>query len=119
MSEVLLYVGAYDLLGVRYDPRAAEGTPSLQGNLHKRCYPLCLFTAGKQQPRRGIFEPRELEPLTTKQRRRSSGANRAAEMRDWYFISEQLAPAPHFAHPEGCASLRIVLVTVPRVAFPG
>ena len=36
--------------------------------------------------------------------------------RDWYLIGEQPAPAPHLAHPEGCASLRIVLVTVPRVS---
>ena len=36
--------------------------------------------------------------------------------RDWYFIAEQLAPAPHLAHPEGCTALRIVLVTVPRVS---
>jgi len=36
-------------------------------------------------------------------------------MRDWYFIAEQQAPAPHLAHPEGCNALRIVLVTVPRV----
>ena len=35
--------------------------------------------------------------------------------RDWYFIAEQPAPALHLAHPEGCAALRIVLVTVPRV----
>ena len=35
--------------------------------------------------------------------------------RDWYFIAEQPAPAPHLAHPEGCAALLIVLVTVPRV----
>ena len=34
--------------------------------------------------------------------------------RDWYFIAEQPAPAPHRAHPEGCAALRIVLVNVPR-----
>jgi hypothetical protein len=33
-------------------------------------------------------------------------------LRDWYFIAEQ----PHLAHPEGCAALRIVLVTVPRVS---
>ena len=32
------------------------------------------------------------------------------------FIAEQPAPAPHLAHPEGCAALRIVLVTVPRVS---
>ena len=36
--------------------------------------------------------------------------------RDWYFIAEQPAPAPHIAHPEGCAALRILLVTVPRVS---
>ena len=36
--------------------------------------------------------------------------------RDWYFIAEQPAPAPHFAHSGGCAALRIVLGTVPRVS---
>ena len=36
--------------------------------------------------------------------------------RDWCFIAEQPVPAPHLAHPEGCAALRIVLVTVPRVS---
>ena len=36
--------------------------------------------------------------------------------RDRYFIAEQPAPAPHLAHPEGYAALRIVLVTVPRVS---
>ena len=35
-------------------------------------------------------------------------------LRDWHFIAERAAPAPHLAHPEGCAALRIVLVTVPR-----
>ena len=30
------------------------------------------------------------------------------------FIAEQPAPAPHLAHPDGCAATRIVLVTVPR-----
>ena len=34
--------------------------------------------------------------------------------RDWYNIAEQPAPAPHLTHPEGCAALRIVLVTEPR-----
>ena len=29
---------------------------------------------------------------------------------DWHLLAEQPAPA----HPEGCAALRIVLVTVPR-----
>jgi hypothetical protein len=37
-------------------------------------------------------------------------------MSDWYLIAEQSAPAPHLAHPEGRAALRIVLVTVPRVS---
>ena len=32
-----------------------------------------------------------------------------------FFITEQPAPAPRLAHPEGCAALRIALVTVPRV----
>ena len=35
---------------------------------------------------------------------------------DWYFLAGQPAPATHLAHPEGCAALRIVLVTVPRVS---
>ena len=38
------------------------------------------------------------------------------EVRDWYLIAEKTAPAPHLAHPERCAALRIVLVTVPRVS---
>ena len=33
--------------------------------------------------------------------------------RAWYFIAEQPVPAPHLAHPAGCAALRTVLVTVP------
>ena len=36
--------------------------------------------------------------------------------RDWYSIAEQAAPTPHLAPPEGCAALRIVLVTVPRAS---
>ena len=36
--------------------------------------------------------------------------------RDWYFVAEQLMPAPHLAYPEGCAALRLVLFTVPRVS---
>ena len=31
-------------------------------------------------------------------------------------MAEQPAPEPHLAHPERCAALRIVLVTVPRVS---
>ena len=37
-------------------------------------------------------------------------------LRDWYFIAEQPAPAPHLARPEGRAALRIVLVTALRVS---
>ena len=37
-------------------------------------------------------------------------------VRDSYFIAEQPAPAPHLSHPQGCAALRIVLVTVLRVS---
>ena len=44
------------------------------------------------------------------------GAIACRVVRDSYFIAEQPAPAPHLAHPEGCAALRIVLVTVPRVS---
>ena len=36
--------------------------------------------------------------------------------RDWYLIVERPAPASHLANPEGCAALRIVLVTVPHVS---
>ena len=36
--------------------------------------------------------------------------------RDGYFIAEQLAPAPHLATPEGRATLRSVLKTVPRIS---
>ena len=46
---------------------------------------------------------------------RRSGLVREKE-RDRYFIAEEPAPAPHLAHPDGCAALRIVLVTVPRVS---
>ena len=38
-----------------------------------------------------------------------------SQQRDWHCNAEQPAPAPHLAHPEGCAALRIVLVTVPCV----
>ena len=41
---------------------------------------------------------------------------RTCAKKDWYFIAKQPAPAPHLAHSEGCAALRIVLVTVPRVS---
>ena len=50
--------------------------------------------------------------------RRDAAAGAATECvsgfpgrRDWYFIAEQPAPAPHLSPPGGCAALRIVLVT--------
>jgi len=43
-------------------------------------------------------------------------AESSCKPRDWYFIAEQPAAAPHLAHPEGWAALRIVLVTVPRIS---
>jgi len=30
-----------------------------------------------------------------------------SDERYWYVIAEQVAPAPHLAHPEGCAALSI------------
>ena len=36
--------------------------------------------------------------------------------RDWYFIAEQPASGPHLAHPEECAVLHTLLVTVPCVS---
>ena len=45
-----------------------------------------------------------------------STTRRRALQRDWYLIVEQPAPAPHLTHPEGCAALRIVLITVPHVS---
>ena len=36
--------------------------------------------------------------------------------KDRYFIAEEPAPAPQLAHPGGCASLRVVLVHVPRAS---
>ena len=38
--------------------------------------------------------------------------------RNWCLTAEQPAPAPHLAHPEGCAALLIILVTGPRVSHP-
>ena len=37
----------------------------------------------------------------------------ALRRRDWCFIAEQSAPAPHLAHSGGCAASRLVLITVP------
>ena len=46
------------------------------------------------------------------------GSASLPRQRDRFFIAEDPAPAPHLAYPEGCAALRIVLVTVPRVRYP-
>ena len=37
---------------------------------------------------------------------------RGETQRDWYFLTEQPAPVPHLARPEGNVALRILLVTV-------
>ena len=39
-------------------------------------------------------------------------SSRTSRVRDWYFFTIQPAPPPHIARPEGCAALRVVLVTV-------
>jgi len=71
------------------------------GELERRFYQLL---GGETRPRGAVGAP----PLSRCLRFRlwSSGGR----------VSKQPAPAPHLAHPEGCAALRIVLVTVPRVA---
>ena len=46
----------------------------------------------------------------------TSGGEWEPRTSDLYFIAEQTASAPHNAHPEGCAALCIVLVSVPRVS---
>jgi len=35
---------------------------------------------------------------------------------DWYFIAKRTAPPSHLAYLEGCAALRIMLVTASRVS---
>jgi len=60
----------------------------------------------------GLAVPDTLNRPTT---RRAPPPVPQAHGRDWYFIAEQPVPALHLAHLEGCAALRIVLVTVPRV----
>ena len=64
------------------------------------------------------YEPAS-EPLHINSHRKETALRRALKKvcpRDLYFIAEQPAPVPHLAHPEGCAALRIVPVTVPRVS---
>ena len=69
--------------------------------------PPCISLAGGYAP----AGPRELSLTFCTLLRKLE-----APVVDWYFIAEQPAPAPHLAHSEGCAALRIVLVTVPRVS---
>ena len=59
-----------------------------------------------------------LEPFPEQHFQNASSLDGGAgfQNRDWYFVAEQPAPAPHLAHPEGCAALRIVPVTVPRAS---
>ena len=58
------------------------------------------------------------EGLLANDRNANLGASETvfSPQRDLYCIAEQPAPAPQLAHPEGCAALRIVQVTVPRVS---
>ena len=37
-------------------------------------------------------------------------------IRDWYFIAEQPAPAPHLAHPGGCAAYALCYLLCPVLA---
>jgi len=42
-----------------------------------------------------------------KEEERGGGPRRCLPLfKDWYFIADQPAPAPHLEHPEGCAALR-------------
>jgi len=61
-----------------------------------------------------LVEPRN--PTTILKSPNPSSTSNLQPQRDWYFVAEQPAPAPHLAHPEGCAALRVVLVTLPRVS---
>ena len=66
--------------------------------------PLCKFGAEDDHP----------QVQHRRQARHHGHPGPKEEQIDWCFIVEQPAPAPHLAHPESCAALRIVLVTVPR-----
>ena len=59
-----------------------------------------------------------LEPFPVQHFRNAFSIDSGAQFEesDWYDIFEQTAPAPHLAHPEGCAAVRIVPVTVPRAS---
>ena len=67
---------------------------------------------GRSEPRR----PRDVGESRSRDRSAATSTLPPRILqRDWYCTAEQPATAPHLAHPEGCAALRIVLVTVPRV----
>ena len=83
-----------------------------------------LLSNGHRPFRLHLFcTPRLLLPSSSLRRERWRGAPMPRSppslacpvLRDWYLIAEQPAPAPHLAHPEGCAATRIMLVTVLRV----
>ena len=65
---------------------------------------------GSKAPQRGVSKS------TAREEEAQAFRYTQVPTRDWYFIPEQQAPAPHLANLEGCAALRIVLVTVPRVS---
>jgi hypothetical protein len=46
----------------------------------------------------------------------ASSSNHHLKRETGISFAEQPVPAPHLAHSKGCAALRIVLVTVPRVS---
>ena len=61
-----------------------------------------------------IFLAAYLSTVNSAQRTVPACSTRSREI--GILIVEQPAPAPHLAHPEGRAALRIVLITVPRVS---
>ena len=63
-------------------------------------------------------------PFPSRRARLDPGPHKAVGLRptslperDWYLIAKQAAQELHLAHPEGCAALRIVLVTVPPASI--
>ena len=75
--------------------------------------PLRRAMRAESPPEKGVRR------VTSEERQdRSKGFARPAT-RDFFFIAEQLARAPHLAHPEGFAAPRIVQVTEPHVSYSG
>ena len=85
------------------DPPAQRGS---EAGSNLRPIDSCITQLEAQGPYRTCNESKEEE------------AQRERE-RDWYVIAQKPAPAPHLAHPEGCAALRIVPVTMPRASRSG